>query len=293
MTEPIVKLKTPRLDFHHTRDILPDPADFERHCHDSYEIICTVEGTGRYIAEGANFSMKANTLLLLPPGVFHYVDPHPERPYERYVFHFHKSSLPEEILPLLSGYEGEGAEQGHFYSGARLNAAVSASLSRLNEVAQFSSERGELLVRLILSELLLFLSSASADRIVDTGEPLGLQVVRYLNAHLTEQISLDALARRFYVSKFYLCRAFREQNGVSVLQYMTEKRVLLAKKMLGQGESAVAVAARTGFGDYSSFYRAYRKLNGCAPKHSKSVGHTSAEEGGRPAEGASGRGETA
>lgn len=288
MTEPIIRLRTPRLDFHHTRDLRPDPADFERHCHDSYEIICTVEGTGRYIAEGANFGMKPNTLLLLPPGVFHYVDPQNDRPYERYVFHFRKASLPEEIRALLAGYEGEGAEQGHFYSGPRLNAAVITALSRMDDVGQYPWERQELLARLILSEVIVLLSSVSADRIVDTGEPLGLQVVRYLNAHLTEQVSLDALARRFYVSKFYLCRAFREQNGVSVLQYLTEKRVVLAKKMLSEGENAVTVAARTGFGDYSSFYRAYRKLNGCAPKHNKNV---AGGEKGRKSTGMTDRGE--
>ena len=133
----------------------------------------------------------------------------------------------------------------------------------------------------MLSEILILLSSSSPDRSSMQGEPLGLQVIRYLNAHLTDEISLDGLARRFFVSKFYLCRSFREHNGVSVLHYLTEKRVVLAKLLLEQGETAVSAASKAGFGDYSSFYRAYRKVLGVSPKENKVRARESAEQGER------------
>ena len=100
---------------------------------------------------------------------------------------------------------------------------------------------------------------------------MGSRVVRYLNVHLTEDISLDALAKSFYVSKFHLCRAFKEHNGVSVLQYITEKRVMYARRLVERGETAVSAAAKAGFGDYSSFYRAHRRICGSAPRSNKKL----------------------
>lgn len=268
--EVIARLNTDRIAFHHTVDVNPDPRDFLRHCHDTYEVIYVVEGNGRYIVEGNEYALRPRTLLLLPPRAFHYVDLSPEKLYERYVIHFRPTALPEEGRALLSSFPAESIGNGHFYSSAQLPPTISAIFTRLDEVARLDPGNDELLTRLCLSELLLILTAASPEAHTADGEPLGRAAVRYLNSHLTEPLSLDTLAHKFYVSKFYLCRAFREHNGVSVLQYITEKRVFLAKQFLEDGETAVVAAAKAGFGDYSSFYRAYRKILGISPKKNKS-----------------------
>jgi AraC-like DNA-binding protein len=73
------------------------------------------------------------------------------------------------------------------------------------------------------------------------------------------------LAKRFFVSKYYLCRAFKRHNGISVHGYVNQKRVMYAKQLIEAGETASGAAYRVGFGDYSAFYRAYVKQLGVAP----------------------------
>ena len=94
---------------------------------------------------------------------------------------------------------------------------------------------------------------------------LGARVIRYLNENITRDVSLDSLAKRFFVSKYYLCRAFKKHNGISVHGYINQKRVMYAKQLIESGETASGAAYKVGFGDYSAFYRAYVKLVGKAP----------------------------
>ena len=94
-------------------------------------------------------------------------------------------------------------------------------------------------------------------------------LVRYLNENAERDISLDRLARRFFVSKYHLCRAFKKHNGISVHGYINRKRVMYAKQLIESGETASRAAYQVGFGDYSAFYRAYVKIVGKSPTSSE------------------------
>jgi AraC-like DNA-binding protein len=120
-------------------------------------------------------------------------------------------------------------------------------------------------VKTLLSELIVFLSVSSGEQIqINEGE-LGARVIRYLNENLTRDMNLDTIARRFFVSKYYLCRAFKKHNGVSVHGYINHKRIMYAKQLIEQGDTASGAAYKVGFGDYSAFYRAYVKIIGKSP----------------------------
>ena len=93
--------------------------------------------------------------------------------------------------------------------------------------------------------------------------------LRYLNANLTSSMTLDALSAHFFVSKFHLCRAFKKRNGITVMDYLTRKRILLAKQWIAEGDSVSNVAYRVGFADYSTIFRAYRKIMGCSPTENR------------------------
>ena len=54
-------------------------------------------------------------------------------------------------------------------------------------------------------------------------------ILDYINNHLHEQITLDLLEEKFYVSKYYLCHLFRKNTGVTVGEYTSYKRILKAK----------------------------------------------------------------
>ncbi len=84
-------------------------------------------------------------------------------------------------------------------------------------------------------------------------------VISYINSHYSERISLDELAEQFYITKFHLCRIFKEGTGITVHNYITNKRLMRVKELRSEGYNMSEAAMLAGFGNYSSFYRAYKK----------------------------------
>ena len=96
------------------------------------------------------------------------------------------------------------------------------------------------------------------------------KIINYINDNYSHPISLDSLCEKFFISKYYLCRIFKKHTGLSVHQYIKEKRLLLFEELQKEGKSCTECAALSGFSDYSSFYRAYVNKYGKSPEKIKS-----------------------
>lgn len=92
-----------------------------------------------------------------------------------------------------------------------------------------------------------------------------LDIMHYLDAHLTEDINIDTLAEKFYISRFHMMRRFREETGTTIHSYISDHRLMLARDLISQGIPATEVCFQCGFGSYSSFSRAYGKFFGTTP----------------------------
>ena len=81
-----------------------------------------------------------------------------------------------------------------------------------------------------------------------------------------EKITVEELAKLCSVSKYYFCRLFKEETGLSVIQYIISYRISIAETMLKSTDNSVEnVAYSCGFDDVSYFYRTYKKLKGVSP----------------------------
>ena len=234
------------------------------HCHDRYEILYVIEGSGKYVVEGAEYPLKPRTLLLIAPFTHHSVFVDPDIPYERCILHFKDSALVDTAYDSLKEII-EDAQGCVCYAAESVSNSVLSTFDRLDSIADIAGGISDKLSSLILSELIILLSALQKTNFLPAEDDIGARVVRYLNENMDRDIPLDKLAKRFFVSKFYLCRAFKRHNGISIHGYINQKRVMYAKQLIESGETASAAAYRVGFGDYSSFYRAYVKIIGHAP----------------------------
>lgn len=93
-----------------------------------------------------------------------------------------------------------------------------------------------------------------------------LRIQSFLDTHFSEEISLETLARDFYLSPSYLSHAFRDWTGYSPKQYLVLCRLSFARELLLTTEQSVAqIATRCGFGDVNNFIRTFRERVGCTP----------------------------
>lgn len=90
-------------------------------------------------------------------------------------------------------------------------------------------------------------------------------ILNYMEENVAEPLSLDEIASRFYVSKHYLCRMFKEQTGTTVLEYLVQCRMEKARSLLEQGHSVQRAGELSGFSDNSHFIRTFGGRMGTSP----------------------------
>ncbi len=262
--EKVLKINSSGISFAHSASELASKALETSHCHDDYEILFIVDGRGQYVIEGTEFSVTPGVLLLARPLEYHCIKISAGYPYERYVINFTSDSVLPEAEEVFKNIITKGSSS-RAYSSLGFSESIMSVFSRFAIAQSLADDRREPYMRLLLSELIMILSvSAEELRASDDGE-LGARVIKYLNENIDKNVSLEKIAKHFFVSKYYLCRAFKKHNGISVHGYINRKRVMLAKQLIESGETASGAAYRVGFCDYSAFYRAYMKVLGEAP----------------------------
>ncbi len=264
------------ITFHHSLSEHPDAKQFERHCHNGYELIYVTQGQGKYVVESTDYPLCPNTVLLLRPYEYHYVCPDHHCTYERYVVHFSEKLVLDAVasLPFLIS---DHTENGVYFSNEAVTEHIRAQFTTLGLDCFFqniSSDTEKALYETVLltavNQILILLSHVKSETPTREKNEWIDDVMRYLNENLNCDISLEDTARRFYVNKYHLCHAFLKHTGISVFSYLNAKRIALAEQLLENGIPAADVAERVGFHDYSVFYRAYRKVTGKSPSQAKS-----------------------
>lgn len=117
-----------------------------------------------------------------------------------------------------------------------------------------------------IHQILTLITTGAEDDVVHSSAlDTKLQdILSYLNEHYTESISLDALAERFFISKYYLSREFKKEFGTTIIQYVLMKKINYAKELLRYSNSSIEEIAQTcGIDDASYFNKVFRKLEGC------------------------------
>ena len=89
-----------------------------------------------------------------------------------------------------------------------------------------------------------------------------MDLLAYINEHLAEDLSIDHLAQTFYISRYHMMRLFKEEMGYTIGNYISYKRLSLAKELIEKGMPVTQACLDCGFKDYSTFSRAYKKRFG-------------------------------
>ena len=242
------------------------------HYHDFCKVLLLRSGTGAYSVEGQRYRLVPGDLVLLDSGVIHRPEFEPGMPYERTILYISPAFLQARSTADCDLRTLFSCPEGHVL---RLPQEQQPRLiTRLDELEQELSTEGygrdilctgrllTLLVELgrIMLEQRLPLPSAMQSR-----NPHVQEILAYLDAHLTEELSIDVLAEQVFLSKYHMMRLFRQETGSSIHSYLQELRLLHARALMEQGLNATEACFRSGFGSYTSFTRAYGRRFGTTP----------------------------
>lgn len=238
----------------------------------AYELVFITSGIGVFHEDSIEYRLTRGSLILCRPSEVLKLSVSESLPFEGYSVSFTLKDFVSEAEHILDSVLASASPDKSIITSSYSPEKLLSVFERFECADGMPKDEKTVYFKMLISEIIIFLSLAdNKDGIYEERE-LGARARRYLDENIERQISLDDLARRFFVSKFYLCRAFKKYNGISPHSYINNKRVAYAKQLIESGESASGAAYKVGFGDYSAFYRAYVKVFGKSPTLDKEGG---------------------
>ena len=244
------------------------------HTHTYYEFYFFAEGNVTMEIDGKKFPLKQGDLAVVPPGVKHRANvTDPSLPYRRFVLWIssrYAAELMEESPDYMFLLQRVVTTHEYVYHFDLLeyNEIRTRLFGLLSEIHQDRFGR-TVRISLLISDLLILINRMLYEKQapLSHNEVPGIyeSIVRFIDTHLEENLSLDRLAGEFFLSKYYIAHLFQETTGLSIHQYITKKRLQTCLGIIRSGASVTEAYSRCGFGDYSSFYRAFKKVYGMSP----------------------------
>ena len=259
-------------------------ANMDYHYHEFYKLTFFIAGNGSYIVEGRHYQLLPGDIILVGSRRVHKPQLDAGIIYERIILYISPKFLHENST---EDYSLEGIFSGS--KGHVLRPTEDFRRRILMLFSQLETEMGGrhpgriILAKSVLLRILVEIGRELNKSEVQLPGPVVpkdgkvLEILRYLENNLTEDISIDELATRFYISKYHMMRRFREETGTSIYTYLSDKRLILARELIQNGVSATDACFQSGFRSYSAFSRAYGKLFGVTPTGRMTMPPASAE----------------
>ena len=243
--------------------------EFSYHYHDFHKVIIFLSGKAAYHIEGKSYYLKPWDILLVNRHAIHKPEIDFSVPYERFVLWIRDDIKSTELLRCFQ----KAIDRS--YNLIRLDSDTQEKLKQLLyelEAALKDEKFGsDLLGSDLFTQFMVYVNRIFLEKqyIYDTrsysSDSQIEELLRYINHNLTEDLSIETLARKYYLSKYHMMRKFKEETGYTIHNYIISKRLLLARTKISEGTPILKAAQLSGFSDYTTFSRAYKKQFGIAP----------------------------
>lgn len=255
-------------------DIHPDSGtsntQVQLHSHPFYEILyCRNSCGAQYLMGTQRYRLQKGDVIIVPPGISHrpLLPETMNEPYKRYVMWVSQDFMQgagryfpaPEVFSRCSLLRTVGADSEmlaeHFRNASRE--------TEKRDTGWESAVIGSAAIILSLLQRMLLrdgpYTAAERPELLD-------RVLAHIENHLSEKITLEETARRFWVSQSTVTQTFREKMGISFYRCVTQRRLIAAKSLIEQGLPLEEIGRQVGFADYSTFYRAFKKEYGISPR---------------------------
>ncbi len=230
----LYRFQSARIYMHHTVTENPLPSDFVSHTHSMYEIYCFIDGCAEFVVEGMVYPLVPGSVIITCPGQTHHLMiKNSDIAYERMALLFSERLLPKSCQDFYNRIYNDT----HLF---RLTKDTFVWLKENLSIIRAHEESQELQEQLITALMLMMTARLDVntveDEILSTGnaDELVQNLITYLNAHISESLSLERIEKHFYTNRNYLNRAFKSVMGCCIWEYIMKKRVFLAQKCLYQ-----------------------------------------------------------
>ena len=245
------------------------------HTHDFIEIVYILSGKGKQFVDGKIYNVQRGDMLFINYGSVHSFELDEGSTYVNICFfpetvgeNIIKSDNAFSILSLTAFNEMRCDEEGgriSFFGKERTE--VEDLLSAMIREYREKKYAWDTVVGSYLNVLITYMLRKT-EAGVETAEidQVWQELALYIDENLRSKLTLSALAGKCFYNPSYFSRVFKEKFGMSLVEYVTRKRLAYAVKLLNESELSIdEISDRAGFSDRGGFYHAFSKYIGGTP----------------------------
>ena len=264
-------------DFHINEITHPSGA-LTLHSHGYFQIYYLKVGRLIHHLENSSAELSAGDVFIIPPDLSHYVERASQElkfysisfmpsfledigrtnKFVKDFIHYLEQLTKENIAPSLSLEDGDS-----LFADALVQKIMKEFTGdKTGKEAIIKSAVGLLLSIFARS---YFNEKCESIRIRSEREAI-MHCIAYINNHISEEMTLEDMAKKTAMSKTSFCKAFFSVVGESFKKYLNRKRVENAARLIKGGESVTVASRLSGYSDFSTFYRNFKKVFGVSPR---------------------------
>ena len=247
------------------------------HQHDFFELFFLLDDHIDDIVEGMRYSLSPGSVVLVAPGQMHRPDvAGPVRSIDRFVLWIstdYVRSITDALPRLHYALWGDMTGRNLIQTDEDTTALMRQLLFALHREDARPDADGAALARAIIGQLLIHCGRGIASRTDIAPHKAELRyreimrVYEHIVANLPDRnLSVSALADRFFMDKNTLTRQFKRQVGMTPGECIRRHRLEAVRRQIRRGAPMQQACAECGFSDYSAFYRAFRQAYGISPR---------------------------
>lgn len=251
-----------------------DTLNNKSHLHSKeFEILHIIDGDGTIMIKDKLYALSANTIFFINGSDPHYTSPKDPQSYIRNKIIFSY----EILIDLARALHAESLIESMFLRGAAAIPLTVASSVKIDKCFLSLSQRLE--SDTVNSNISFFVNIFTILDIAARGKNIKADslknkisdVISFINQNLQNKLTLDLICENVKISKYYLCRNFKNAVGMTVFQYIEFVRISLAKDLLVKTDDSISeISQKTGFESFAYFSKVFRKHENCTPSKYRS-----------------------
>ncbi len=241
-------------DDFHLKYAKGEPAIKEREFHNYNEFVFFISGNSFLISKDVQCDLVHGSIVIIPKEHFHQFSVTEPDTYVRCILGFYDrgeiASLVQKVMDKIKVIVSP-------------NEKISSVFQRTIEMVKSDTCENDkkLFIKSALVELLIYIKQYSSSAISKSLKfsPIVSQALDIIDQCFAENLSVESIAKRLYVSPSTLSHKFSKEVNISIYQYIIKKRLSVANKLIQSGQPLTKASLESGFNDYSCFYRLYKK----------------------------------
>ncbi len=259
--------------FFHLKDSHTESIEY--HYHEFQKIVIFFSGNVTYMVEGKVYKLMPWDILLINHHEMHKPIIQPGVPYERIILWLNREFLEKETLKqyhLDDCFQETVVKKSNLLrTEAKYRMKFSNLLHELEDSFHSKEYANELYSNTLFVQLMILINRMQASSTtIETQSSIQSNkhvdsLIAYISENLSGDLSIDALSSALYLSSSYLMHKFKEVTGTSLHNYITKKRLTNAIELMRDGTPITTASLQSGYSDYSTFLRTFRKVYHCTP----------------------------